>query len=83
MAHYYAVAGDLPKSRAILDAVARFQNDLGYFSEEADVDKGLLLGNFAQSFVHSSFVCAANGLTKAYAGIDTRVRPRSATPAVS
>jgi len=81
MAHYYAVAGDLAKSQAILDAVARFQNDLGYFSEEADVDKGLLLGNFAQSFVHSSFVCAANGLTKAHAGIDTRVRPRSAPPA--
>jgi GH15 family glucan-1,4-alpha-glucosidase len=80
MAHYYAVAGNLPKSQAILDAVARFQNDLGYFSEEADVDKGLLLGNFAQSFVHSSFICAANGLTKAYAGIDTRVRPRSAAP---
>jgi GH15 family glucan-1,4-alpha-glucosidase len=81
MAHYYAVAGDLPKSRAILDAVARFQNDLGYFSEEADVDKGLLLGNFAQAFVHSSFVCAANGLTKALVGVDTRVRSRSATPA--
>jgi GH15 family glucan-1,4-alpha-glucosidase len=83
MAHYYAVAGDLPKSQAILDAVARFQNDLGYFSEEADVDKGLLLGNFAQSFVHSSFICAANGLTKAQAGIDTRVRPRSAAPLIS
>jgi GH15 family glucan-1,4-alpha-glucosidase len=81
MAHYYAVAGDLSKSRAILDAVARFQNDLGYFSEEVDVKKGLLLGNFAQSFVHSSFICAANGLTKALVGIDTRVRPRSATPA--
>jgi GH15 family glucan-1,4-alpha-glucosidase len=83
MAHYYAVAGDLPKSQAILDAVARFQNDLGYFSEEADVAKGLLLGNFAQSFVHSSFICAANGLTKAQAGIDTRVRPRRAAPAVT
>jgi|GEM_PF-1428103 len=83
MAHYYAVAGDLAKSQAILDAVARFQNDLGYFSEEADVDKGLLLGNFAQSFVHSSFICAANGLTKAHAGLDTQVRPRYATPAVS
>jgi GH15 family glucan-1,4-alpha-glucosidase len=83
MAHYYAVAGDLSKSEAILNAVARFQNDLGYFSEEADVAKGLLLGNFAQSFVHSSFICAANGLTKAHAGIDTRVLPRSVTPIVS
>jgi GH15 family glucan-1,4-alpha-glucosidase len=81
MAHYYAVAGDLTKAEAILDAVARFQNDLGYFSEEADVDKGLLLGNFAQAFVHSSFICAANGLTKAHAGLDTRVRPRRATSA--
>jgi GH15 family glucan-1,4-alpha-glucosidase len=83
MAHYYAVAGNLAKSQAILDAVASFQNDLGYFSEEADVDKGLMLGNFAQAFVHSSFVCAANGLTKAQLGIDTRVRPRSTTPAAS
>lgn len=77
MAHYYAVAGNLPKAKEILDAVASFQNDLGYFSEEADVDKGLMLGNFAQSFVHSSFICAADGFTKALAGIDTRIRPAS------
>ncbi len=71
MAHYYAVAGDYEKSKLILNAVKSCQNDLGFFSEEIAADRKQMLGNFGQTFVHSSFICAANGLTSEQAGIDT------------
>ncbi len=65
MAHYYALAGNLIKSEAILKAVQGCANDLGYFSEEMDVKSHTMLGNFPQTFVHSSFICAVNGLQQA------------------
>lgn len=74
MAHYYAVAGNFEKSEKILDAVKAYQNDLGFFSEEADIENEKMLGNFDQTFVHSSFICAANGLSREKEGIDTVVR---------
>lgn len=73
MAHYYAIAGNLIKSKAIINAVLNFKNDLGYFSEEADLNTGQMLGNFPQTFVHSSFICAVNGYKMALAGKDSRV----------
>ncbi|MVN75595.1 glycoside hydrolase family 15 protein [Hymenobacter sp. HMF4947] len=74
MAHYYAVAGNVDKARAILEATLRYQNDLGFFAEEAGLDSGeQMLGNFPQTFVHSSFVCAVNGFKQALAGQDSRV----------
>lgn len=71
MAHYYAVAGNYQKSELILNAVKSCQNDLGFFSEEIAADRKQMLGNFGQTFVHSSFICAANGLTSEQKGIDT------------
>lgn len=73
MAHYYALAGNLEKSKSILDAVLCFSNDLGYFAEEADLNTTQLLGNFPQTFVHSSFICAANGYKQALSGIENMV----------
>jgi GH15 family glucan-1,4-alpha-glucosidase len=61
MAHYYALAGNTCKSKNIIEAVLKFSNDLGYFSEEANVKTGEMLGNLPQTFVHSSFICAVNG----------------------
>jgi GH15 family glucan-1,4-alpha-glucosidase len=74
MAHYYAVAGDVDRARGIIEAVLRYQNDLGFFAEEAGLDDGeQMLGNFPQTFVHSSFICAVNGLKLALQGQDSRV----------
>jgi len=67
MAHYYALANNPTKSKAILRAVQNCANDLGYFSEEMDVKSHTMLGNFPQTFVHSSFICAVNGLQQAMA----------------
>lgn len=74
MAHHYAIAGDFNKSEQILHAVAACSTDLGYFSEEYDPVNKTMLGNFDQTFVHSSFICAANGLTCEMKGIRTVVR---------
>lgn len=62
MAHYYALARNVSKSESILKAVQNCANDLGYFSEEMDTRSHTMLGNFPQTFVHSSFICAVNGL---------------------
>jgi len=75
MAHYYAFAGQPDRAHAILEAVLRYQNDLGFFAEEAGLDQGeQMLGNFPQTFVHSSFICAVNGLKLAMQGKDSRVK---------
>lgn len=71
MAHYYAIAGNLEKSKKILDSLIGVSNDLGYFSEEADLATGGMLGNFPQTFVHSSFICAVNGYRLALLGEDS------------
>ena len=64
MAHHYALAGNIEKSKSILDAVNDCANDLGFFSEEMDLGSHTMLGNFPQTFVHSSFICAVNGYKK-------------------
>jgi GH15 family glucan-1,4-alpha-glucosidase len=73
MAHYYAIAGNLERSKTIIDKVLLTSNDLGYFSEEADMETGEMLGNFPQTFVHSSFICAVNGYKQALLSIDTSI----------
>ncbi|WP_316800524.1 glycoside hydrolase family 15 protein [Pedobacter frigidisoli] len=73
IAHHYALAGNLEKSKQILDAVLGFSNDLGFFAEEADLNTTQLLGNFPQTFVHSSFICAANGYKQALSGFKSMV----------
>ncbi|MEH3114432.1 glycoside hydrolase family 15 protein [Pedobacter terrae] len=75
MAHYYAIAGDLQQCKKILDKVLVYSNDLGYFSEEADLTTGQLLGNFPQTFVHSSFICAVNGYKQALEGNTSIIKP--------
>jgi GH15 family glucan-1,4-alpha-glucosidase len=70
MAHYYALAGNLEKSRRILDAMVNCGNDLGYFSEEMDMKANRMLGNFPQTFVHSSFICAVNGFKDALSEVE-------------
>lgn len=61
-------------SEQILHAVAACANDLRYFREEFDPRTNCMLGNFNQTFVHSSFIGAANGLSCERKGVSTIVR---------
>lgn len=73
MAHYYAIAGNVEKAKLIIDTVLSHTNDLGYLSEEIDINTGEMLGNFPQTFVHSSLICAVHGYKMALAGKDSRI----------
>ncbi len=64
MAQYYIMANDLEKAERIIDTALKFSNDLGFFSEEGNVEREEMLGNFPQSFVHASFIGAILDLNK-------------------
>jgi GH15 family glucan-1,4-alpha-glucosidase len=58
MAQYYIYRGNLDKARVIINEVLKYSTDLGFFSEEADVEKERMIGNLPQTFVHASFIGA-------------------------
>lgn len=58
MAQYYVYRGNLDKARMILNEVLKYSTDLGFFSEEADVERERMIGNIPQTFVHASFIGA-------------------------
>ncbi len=59
MAQYWIMRDDYDKSKNYIDAALKYKNDLGLFSEEADPESDMMLGNIPQSFVHASFIGAA------------------------
>lgn len=58
VAQYWVMRKDLARARKILDAALAYSNDLGLFAEEADVDRGQMLGNIPQAFVHAALIGA-------------------------
>lgn len=58
MAQYWVYRKELDKAREIIDEVLKYATDLGFFSEEADVEKERMMGNIPQTFVHASFIGA-------------------------
>jgi GH15 family glucan-1,4-alpha-glucosidase len=56
--------GDGNEARATFEATCASANDLGLFAEELDPRIGRFLGNFPQSFVHSSLAIAASALDR-------------------
>jgi GH15 family glucan-1,4-alpha-glucosidase len=58
MAQYYVYRKNLDKARTILNEVLKYSTDLGFMSEEADVDGERMIGNLPQTFVHASFIGA-------------------------
>jgi GH15 family glucan-1,4-alpha-glucosidase len=58
MAQYYVYRGNLDKARVIINEVLKYTTDLGFFSEEADVENERMTGNIPQTFVHASFIGA-------------------------
>jgi GH15 family glucan-1,4-alpha-glucosidase len=56
---------------ALFEKLLGLRNDLGLLSEEYDVERGRLVGNFPQAFSHIALVNAAFDLQ---AGVDVRAR---------
>lgn len=58
MAQYWVYRKNFNKARLILDEALKYTTDLGFFSEEADVESRRMIGNLPQTFVHASFIGA-------------------------
>jgi GH15 family glucan-1,4-alpha-glucosidase len=63
-----AMSGRRNEARALYERVLSLRNDLGLISEEYDVDRGRMCGNFPQAFTHLALVGSAHRLDAAGAG---------------
>lgn len=60
----YCLAGRIEDARALFERLLAIRNDVGLLSEEYDVERKRLCGNFPQTFSHCTLVNAAVALTK-------------------
>jgi GH15 family glucan-1,4-alpha-glucosidase len=58
MAQYYIYLKEFDKAREIIGEALKYTTDLGFFSEEADIENQRMIGNIPQTFVHASFIGA-------------------------
>jgi hypothetical protein len=56
------MAGPHSEARALFERLLSLRNDLGLLSEEYDVDRGRMVGNFPQAFMHLALVGTAHRL---------------------
>jgi GH15 family glucan-1,4-alpha-glucosidase len=54
----------------LFERLLDLRNDLGLISEEYDVDRGRLVGNFPQAFTHLALVQSAGRLDRASLSLD-------------
>jgi GH15 family glucan-1,4-alpha-glucosidase len=71
-----AAGGQVAEARALFERLLSLRNDLGLLSEEYDVDRKQLVGNFPPAFTHLALVGSALKLDAAAAA-----RPRGAVAA--
>ena len=67
LAEALALAGKRDEARKVFEDAAAYANDVGLFSEEVDVESGVLLGNFPQALTHIGLMNAALALERAKA----------------
>ncbi|HYZ10318.1 MAG TPA: glycoside hydrolase family 15 protein [Actinomycetota bacterium] len=59
LAHAWALAGRVGRSREVFERAVRHANDVGLLAEQVDSSTGELLGNFPQAYSHIGLVNAA------------------------
>jgi GH15 family glucan-1,4-alpha-glucosidase len=64
LADNYALSGRVDEARSLFERLLSLANDVGLLSEEYDVGRGRLVGNFPQAFSHVSLVNTANNLSE-------------------
>ena len=57
-----AMSGRVGEARSLYERLLGLRNDLGLISEEYDVDRGRMVGNFPQAFTHLALVDSAHRL---------------------
>jgi GH15 family glucan-1,4-alpha-glucosidase len=63
--------GRRQEALTLFERLLDLRNDLGLISEEYDVDRGRLVGNFPQAFTHLALVQSAERLDRAHVLVDT------------
>ena len=61
----YVMSGRREEARAMFERLVSVRNDVGLLSEEYDVERGRLVGNFPQAFSHVALVNSARNLSHA------------------
>jgi GH15 family glucan-1,4-alpha-glucosidase len=75
LADCLALAGRHDEARELFERVLSVRNDVGLLSEEYDVARGRLTGNFPQAFSHVSLIGTARNLSRGTEGPAERRRP--------
>jgi GH15 family glucan-1,4-alpha-glucosidase len=70
-----AMNGRVSEARGLFERLAALANDLGLISEEYDVVRQRLVGNFPQAFSHLTLILAARAISQA----ETKARAPDAT----
>jgi GH15 family glucan-1,4-alpha-glucosidase len=65
LADALAMSGRVTEARALFERLLSLRNDLGLLSEEYDVDRQRMCGNFPQAFTHLALVGTAHRLDAA------------------
>ncbi len=60
----YVLSGQDEKARTLFERLLSICNDVGLLSEEYDVDRKRLVGNFPQSFSHVALINSARNLSR-------------------
>jgi GH15 family glucan-1,4-alpha-glucosidase len=63
----YALAGRVDDATALMERLVGLTNDVGLLSEEYDVDRNRMAGNFPQAYSHLTLVQAARTLASVVA----------------
>ena len=85
LADVYTLMGRITEAKELVERLLTIRNDVGLLSEEYDVARKRLVGNFPQAFSHVALLNAIFNLHAAESGhpasLDTRATPPSAETA--
>jgi GH15 family glucan-1,4-alpha-glucosidase len=81
LADAYAMIGRDEDAMRLFERLLALRNDVGLLSEEYDVERGLMVGNFPQAFSHISLINTAANLTRRNKPIEQRSGDGAGPPA--
>lgn len=76
----YAHTGRLDEARKLMDQLAGYANELGLLSEEYDVLRSRMTGNYPQAFSHLALIRAADAISTAERAAGHLRTPPGASP---
>lgn len=75
LADNYALQGRHDDAHRVFERLLALRNDLGLLSEEYDLDRRRLIGNFPQAFSHVGLINTARNLARGHGPAEDRKDP--------